>query len=359
MKPRRLVAAVLVPMVLVACSGGGGTKRTDALADLADEYLVPAYGDLATATAELQTAVADLCARPADATLATARDELAGARGAWKRTEAARIGPDMARRSAEKIDWPIDSTRIDELLDSSTPSPLTAEVVGTQMSSALRGFGALEHVLFAPDALVGLQSPRTCEYVVAVAEVASAEATAVAAAWNTASGDEPAYRDTLAGVDDSKTADMALDDLINEALNLTERMTDIELRVVRGDGPEAPPPDPVDPDLLLSIAEGPAGLGVTDALDRIFGLRAVVVDGIGPLLDDDLLAQVTAELDAAQAAFESLGDSTLRDAASQQTSQVRVAFDALKALQVTLATEVVADLGVTVGFSDTDGDSAG
>lgn len=359
MKPRRLVAAVLVPMALVACSGGGGTKRTDALADLAGDYLVPAYGALTRATAEVETAVTELCAQPSDATLATAREELAGARGTWKRTEASRIGPDMTRRSAEKIDWPIDGARIDELLDSSTPSPLTAEVVGTQMSSALRGFGALEHVLFAPDALVGLQSPRTCEYVVAVAEVASDEAAAVATAWNKPTDGQPAFRDTFAGVDDSKTADMALDDLINEALNLTERMTDIELRVVRGDGPEAPPPDPIDPDLLQSIAEGPAGLGVTDALDRIFGLRTVLVDGIGPLLDDELLAQVTTELDTAQAAFESLGDSTLRDAASQQTAQVRVAFDALKALQVTLATEVVADLGVTVGFSDTDGDSAG
>jgi predicted lipoprotein len=38
---------------------------------------------------------------------------------------------------------------------------------------------------------------------------------------------------------------------------------------------------------------------------------------------------------------------------------VRVAFDAVKDLQTTIATEVVAELGVTVGFSDSDGDAAG
>jgi uncharacterized protein len=357
---RRLTATALaVPLLLAACSGGGDTKRTDALEALAGDYLVPAYGDLAVAATELQAAVEDLCAARTDAALTTARDELAGARGTWKRTEATRIGPDMQRRSAEKIDWPIDAERIDELLDSSTPAPLTAEVVGTQMSSALRGFGALEHILFGPDALTAIELPRTCEYVIAVATVAAGEATAVREAWTSPSGDEPAYRDTFAGADDSTTADMALDDLVNESLNLTERMTDLELRVVRGEGPDAPPPDPIDTDLLLSIHEGPAGLGIVDDLDRLAGLRTVYVDGLGPLLGDDLLGRVTAELDAATAAFEALGDTSLRDAASRQTAQVRVAFDAIKDLQATIATEVVAQLGVTVGFSDSDGDAAG
>jgi predicted lipoprotein len=359
-KIHRLAAAALsVPLLLTACSGGGGTKRTDALEALADDHLVPAYADLASSMAALQAAVEALCVSPGDGALTTARDALAGARGAWKRTEATRIGPDMARRSAEKIDWPIDAERIDELLDSSTPSPLTAEVVGTQMSSALRGLGALEHVLFAADALTAVQVPRTCEYSVAAATVAATEAAAIEAAWTTASGDEPAYRDAFAGVGDSKTADMALDDLVNESLNLTERMTDLELRAVRGDGPDAPPPDPIDTDLLLSIHEGPAGLGVADALDRLAGLRTVYVDGLGPLLGTDLLARVRGELDAATAAFEALGDTSLRDAATLQTAQVRLAFDAVKGLQTTIATEVVAGLGVTVGFSDADGDAAG
>jgi predicted lipoprotein len=359
MTRRLLAAALTLPLFVAACSGGGGGDRTDALEALADDHLLPAYGDLASAATGLQAAVEDLCAAPSAAALTTAQDALAGARGAWKRTEATRIGPDMARRSAEKIDWPIDAERIDELLDSSTPAPLTADVIGTQMSSALRGFGALEHVLFAPDAVVGLQAARTCEYVIAVATVAATEATAVANAWSEPTGDEPAFRDVFVGAGDAATADMVLDDLVNESLHLTERMTDLELRVVRGAGPDAPPPDPIDTDLLLSIHEGRAGLGIADDLDRLAGLRTVYVDGLGPLLGDDLRATVTAEIDAATAAFHALGATTLRDAATQQTLQVRAAFDAIKDLQTTIATEVVAQLGVTVGFSDADGDAAG
>jgi predicted lipoprotein len=357
----RLTVALLIPALLAAaCSGGGDSKRTDTMESLAGSYVVPMYGELAGATASLQTSVEALCTAPSADALASAQQELRDARGTWKRTEAMRIGPDMTRRSAEKIDWPIDTSRIDELLASDEPPELTVEVIGTQMSSALRGLGAVEHVLFADGAAEAVQQPRTCDYLVSTATVAAGEAQAVNDAWHTDQGETPAFGDTFTGADDASTVDMVLDDLVNEALNLTERMTDLELRVVKGvDGPDAPPSDPIDVDLLASIHEGPAGLGVVDDLDRLQGLRIVFVDGLGPLLGTDLLDRVRGEIDAATAAFEALGDVPLREAAEQQTAQVRAAYDAVKALQITLSTDVVSKLGVTVGFSDSDGDSAG
>ena len=270
-----------------------------------------------------------------------------------------RIGPDMARRSAEKIDWRIDADRIDALLAADEPE-LTAEVVGTQMSSTQRGLGAIEYFIDADDALEAVERPRTCAYLEAVAAVAADEAAAVLAGWTTADGDTPAFRDRFAGAEDPATADMSLDDLVNEALNLTQRMSELELLAVRGaEGPDSPPPDPIDPALVAAIHEGPAGLGVADDLDRLEGMRVVFVDGLAPLLGDDLEQRVGDEIEQATAAFAALGDGPLQVAAVEQTAQVRAAYDAVKALQITLATDVVSKLGVTVGFSDADGDSAG
>ena len=47
----------------------------------------------------------------------------------------------------------------------------------------------------------------------------------------------------------------------------------------------------------------------------------------------------------------------LRVALDQRPGQVREVYDRLVELQRTLSTEVVSLLGVSVGFSDTDGDS--
>ena len=46
-------------------------------------------------------------------------------------------------------------------------------------------------------------------------------------------------------------------------------------------------------------------------------------------------------------------------AAADSPESVAAARDAIKAIRITVATEVVGRLGVTIGFSDADGDSSG
>ena len=113
-----------------------------------------------------------------------------------------------------------------------------------------------------------------------------------------------------------------------------------------------------------AIVEGPAGLGVVDLQARLEGLRAVLVGvdgegGLGPLLGDDLTERLTAQTDEAAAALADVAalDVPLREAVETSPATVQAAMDALNALQVTVATEVVSRLGVTLGFSDADGDS--
>ena len=60
-----------------------------------------------------------------------------------------------------------------------------------------------------------------------------------------------------------------------------------------------------------------------------------------------------------EAVLQAIGglDGSLRAAVVEQPRQVRAVYDRLDELRRTLDTEVVSLLGVSVGFSDTDGDS--
>ncbi|MEL6982812.1 MAG: hypothetical protein AAFO29_10350, partial [Actinomycetota bacterium] len=101
---------------------------------------------------------------------------------------------------------------------------------------------------------------------------------------------------------------------------------------------------------------------------HLVGLRAVLVGpvdgsdtdgtptGLGPLLTDELQARLAAELNTADNAVAAVAG-PLRQASIERPEQVAVAREAIKAVQITVATEVVAQLGVTIGFSDADGDT--
>ena len=80
--------------------------------------------------------------------------------------------------------------------------------------------------------------------------------------------------------------------------------------------------------------------------------------GLAPLLGDELTGRLSDQLAAARAAASGL-QPPLRRAAATSSASVAAARDAVKVIQITVATEVVGRLGVTIGFSDADGDSSG
>ena len=84
--------------------------------------------------------------------------------------------------------------------------------------------------------------------------------------------------------------------------------------------------------------------------DLLFGPEGD--SGLSALLDDDLTAQLRSETDELIAATKD-GEAAADDEPSE------AALAAMNELRATVATQVVAELGVTVTFSDADGDSAG
>ena len=143
---------------------------------------------------------------------------------------------------------------------------------------------------------------------------------------------------------------------MNDSLFLLEAITDLELGAAIGAMDREPDPEAID--------EGAAAAGVEDLTARLDGVRAVLVgneaggEGLAPLLGDGIAGRLRDQLSAARAAVGAV-DPPLRTASAESPAAVAAARDAIKAVQITVATEVVSHLGVTIGFSDADGDSAG
>ncbi len=133
---------------------------------------------------------------------------------------------------------------------------------------------------------------RSCEYALGAAQLTADEFAAIAAEW-------PSYGATVAA--DDEAANVALRNIVSESLFSVQMVID--------------EPEPA-----------------TDSA-RLSGIRTAIVGdeetpGITELLSDDLVERLAAELDAGDA----------------------------EAVQITISTEVVGELGTTVNFSDADGD---
>lgn len=344
-----LVVAVGAVCVAAAVGCGAGTPdRGDVLGDLADEVIVPAYERLAVSTEALAGATAELCSTLDPDDWAAARRALGEARADWSYSEAMWVGPVMERRSWAVIDWPISPSEIEDLI-ADPAVEIDHDRLARRIGADQRGLGAVDYLLGPPDAAVDdLADPRRCAYLAGTAEVAAAEAALLPADWTDDFEGEGPYRAVFADPDGS-----GLDDVVNDAVFLLEAITDLELGAALGEmGREADP---------SRIGEGPAGLGAADLADRLEGLRAVLIGsddagGLSPLLGDDLTGRLAARFASAAAAVAAI-EPPLLDAVATSPQTVSAARTAIKDLQITVVTEVVSRLGVTIGFSDADGDT--
>ena len=348
---RPVAALVIVGAVCAAAVGcGAGTPdRGDVLGDLADEVIVPAYERLAASTEALAGATAELCSTLDPDDWAAARRALGEARADWSYSEAMWVGPVMERRSWAVIDWPISPSEIEDLI-ADTAVEIDYDRLARRIGADQRGLGAVDYLLGPPGPadLDDLADPRRCAYLAGAAEVAAAEAALLPADWTDDFEGEGPYRAVFVNPDGT-----GLDDVVNDAVFLLEAITDLELGAALGEmGREADP---------SRIAEGPAGLGAADLADRLEGLRAVLIGpddagGLSSLLGDDLTGRLAARFASAAAAVAAI-EPPLLDAVATSPQTVSAARAAIKDLQITIATEVVSRLGVTIGFSDADGDT--
>ena len=354
-----MAAGSLALIVALAACGSGAPADEDVLLSLTDQVIVPAYEDVARDMAQMDEAARALCEAPTEAPLEAARRSWLDARASWMRSEAAWLGPIMDRRSTSLLDWsPVDVEGIEELLAQGTV--VTATDVREAMAADRRGFGAIELVLFGDGALAALTESAThCPYLLALTEIAREESGALLSDWVVGDSSQDPYKDYFTGVSQvSLHSSDAVADVVRVQVFLIRDVVDMRLASalgIRGDAPD-----------LTAIPGSAADNGLHDLRNEVLGMQAMYQGAVAERLGiSDLVAHLSEETDqrvrdqlaAAIAAIDAV-EGPLLVAIAERPDQVRTMYERLQELQRTYATEVVSLLGVSVGFTDTDGDSA-
>lgn len=367
--PRRLGTAVVVILAVTAslagCSGsgsdggsqaGGGDGVEAFLARTADEAVVPSYESLSRALDDFGTLVEQTCADPSSgAVLSTEaadplRDEWRALAVAWQRTRAGGVGPAMDRRLNPAVGYLARPAAIDDLLGGDEP----VDVDGLRDRPAtVQGIYAMEVVLFGDDGddpttddPTSVSGERACTYLGSVTALAAEAADEVLDDWT------GGYRDQFVpGIDGDPQQSVAA--VVNE---MTFRAQELDTKGLR-DFAAAESPE----DLPESRRDGPSASGIAQRRALLGGLAALVGDDDGGLValvdtrSTDTAQRLHEAIDRAVAALDALPDATADALASPE--EVDEAADAVEKLSVILSTEVASQLGVTIGFSDSDGDS--
>jgi predicted lipoprotein len=356
--PRRaaLAAALATALLLGACSSddgghGGGTTAGHAavLTALADGVIIPSYEALVTNVQALAAAEAALCTRPSAEGLEAARDAWRDTYLAWESSRATGVGPAIAMRSMQAIAFPAAPQKVEALIAGT--DPITPEALNA-LGADVRGLSGVEDALFAPGAhaLATAAGARRCEYAANATDLVARAARAVRDAW-TSGG----YRATFVrGMDGDAIS--SIEEIVS---NVTFRLQQIDDQGLRSLAEAAT----VD-DLPRSRREGPSASGLATLRGLVGGVAAAV---LGPDGQPGLAALVRARsadtgdrlerlTEDAVAALRPLPDSSAQ-ALAEDHAQVAKAAKAVAALRVLVTTEVASQLGVTIGFSDSDGDS--
>lgn len=351
-RARSLAAAA----VLLLSSCGDDQARLDALAAMATDSAIPAYNALEGQAEVAYESITIACMSPSAETVTAARSEVQELRVVHASSEAFRQGPAMDERDQGRINTLADPEAIEELIIGLDPSVFDAHYVSTSIGATKRGLYALEYILFGDDSAEAtawaLGEGNRCPYLVAVTGAILENVQNTAWGWVNSGEIKLAHVAILAT---PKYEQDNVNVTVETSIFLLRKITDMELAPALGlVGTE---PDDA------ALAEGAAAIGLQVLHARLESVRTAMVadSGIGSLLSDDLGHRVSDELDQAQtqiAAIEASSGPSLRGAIASSPVEVTHLHDLIVTIERTLSTEVVSELGVVVGFSDADGDSA-
>ncbi len=327
-------------------------SKQAALDNIAKHVLLPAYADLGARARDFSTAADALASTPTPATLEKAQRAWRDVLLAWRRTQAFAHGPVADLGVAGRIQfWPTRRQSVDRVLRAQRPID---DGYIQELGASAVGLSALEMLLFDTRqdvservaSFAGANGARQRQYFLALARELVKSTANVESAWRGATG----YAATF-----SKGGQDNLNLVVNDLLAAIEGGAQERLRRVV---------DPhVDPMFRAEFIEG--GLSDTSQpglLALVTGAQTLFMGGNGPGLDDYLKGlkpgtarRVEAQFQMTVDAIRAI-DAPLERAVTAKPQLISRAWDACRALEILLKTEVASTLGVTLTFKSKDGD---
>lgn len=362
---RKVAALALMCLALGACSSNdsAGPTREALLGQLSQEVLAPSVAALGQEVGVMHGRVSALCASGGASTQA-----LEDARASWRAALVAlagartyNLGPTRDRRLALNVAfWPLDEATLTAALTPGEGAPtLDATWLNAQGADAA-GMYAAELLLFDPqlDADPGAAfdtQGRRCALLKVIVEDVRQRVDHVAGEW---AGDAGFARELATAGAGSATYDstkMALDAVINAWIGQLEMVINADLGEPLGQraGGE-PQPDEV------RGHRGRAGQAAMLAQAR--AMQALYTHGGDASLraflasrSPELAARMGGLIDALVATIEGWPQ-PMSAQLTADTASVEAAQEQARALLRTLKAEVASVLGVTIAFTDNDGD---
>ncbi len=375
---RRIILTLFCCTLLLTACGGesaspvaplappAGFDRTALIQRIIDEIALPGTKQFVAAAGALDAAAQAFVTAPDETALAAVRTAWRTASTTWHRLDVF-TGRELMTVRSRINKWPPNLMMIERLLKAHTP--ITPQQVAGA-GSTQKGLATLATLLFpAPGnsdtvlaTLTGVGGAQLRTYLTALTADLVNAAGDYQRVWTTASEVDPSrgYAATLiATAHGTGTTADAVGMLLNDMVEMLEGILAEKLaaplgKSVGGDGAPAP-------GLVEAAGSGEA---VRAMLASLSGLQAVYRAGYDDYLDslgaDDaggtpLSSAIDAQITASMAALQAI-DGPLEEAVRSEAAQVEAANAAIKSLLVLVKVDMANKLGITITFSDADGD---
>ena len=363
-----LLAAAALPL---ACGKSNPTPgntfadfdRKGMLQNLGQHVVLPSFVAFAAKTDSLVAQAGSFGQQPTAAGLAATQGMWLRTALAYKRCEVFQFGPVYDQMLAAQLDfWPTRPANTEALL---AQNATIDQALIAQQGVSVKGLAALEYALYHDGSDAALARLSTAAdaakrraYLLAVAQDLSAKAHQVRDAW------QNGYLATYAQQDGQD---------INGSINLTANQLIAHIDYVKNTKvgvPAGKKDGTVHSDQVEAYESATSTAHLLDDLtgtERLFtgaGPAGTTGPGFNALLDhlgaqangQALSAAIVAQLADCRAKTQALGNVPLAQAVQQNPAAVSALYDSLKKLLVLTKVDMVSAVGVTLTFSDNDGD---
>ena len=355
----KFILPFLLLLILTGCVTTAATPTTfdrrAMLTDIVETTILPGHEAFISETEQLAQQAEQFQAEPTADNLAAVQAQWRATADQWAQIEPFGFRFTMVVRGQIKK-WPINTRFIEKfIVEQETIDEPFLDSIG----STSKGLTAIEYLLFgsleAPaDPLTMLTNqPQRMAYLVAASQNLHRKAEELYALWS-AEGENQAQAFIEADFSGNELQG-SISMLTNELIELSEKIANDKLNYPRKGVYGEPQPETV---------ESPYGNhSLPLAIANLRGLHQIYQTGFDDYLDflalsspDDPLSQkIDAQFTTAITALEAI-DQPLAEAVLDQPETVEAAYNEVKNLLVLIKVDMANQLGVTVTFSDNDGD---